>query len=94
VSQLVGDNSRGYPGGGNDVSPATAQFAYKGVAAAGASQQKTIGRKRILRAQQAKAINQATNEGVDWNQSLGFQFAEWYMDRPVIRSDEAKTIER
>jgi len=93
VSQLVRDNALGDPDSGDHVSPESAQLADERVAATGAGQEKAVGREGILGAQQAEAIYQPTNERIHRDQALGFQLAEGHMDGPVIRADQAETIE-
>jgi len=40
-----------------------------------------------------ETINQATDEGIDRDQAVGFQFAEGNMDGPKIGANGAETVE-
>ena len=52
--------------------------------ASGSCQEPSIGRQRIQRAEEAQAVYKITDEGIDGDHALGFQFAEGNMDGPLV----------
>ena len=49
-------------------------------------QQLSIGRQRIQGAEEAQAVNEFTNEGIDGDHAFGFELAERDMNSPLIRT--------
>jgi len=58
----------------------------------GTGQQVAIGRQRVERAKEAKALDELTDKRVYRDHSFRFQLAEGYVNGPTIRSDVAKAI--
>ena len=57
-------------------------------------QQPSIGRQRVQRAEEAQAVNEFTNEGIDWDHAFGFELAERDMNGPLIRTGGAQAVIR
>jgi hypothetical protein len=57
-------------------------------------QQLSIGRQRIQRAEEAQAVNEFTNEGIDWDHTFGFEFTERDMNSPLIRTGRSQAVIR
>lgn len=57
-------------------------------------QQPSIDRQRIQRAEEAQAVYEITNEGIDWDHAFGFQLAERDMNGPLIRTGRAQAVIR
>ncbi len=56
-------------------------------------QEPTIGGQRIQRTKETEALDKFTHKGIYGNHPFGFEFAEWHMNRPLIRAGIAKAIE-
>ena len=52
--------------------------------ASGTRQKPSIGRQRIQRAEEAQAMDEITDEGIDGDHAFGFEFAEGDMNRPLV----------
>jgi hypothetical protein len=50
-----------------------------------------LGRSR--RAQRTDAVDQLTDGGIDGNPAFGFEFAQWYMDGPLVGAQGAQAID-
>jgi hypothetical protein len=61
--------------------------------ATGTRNQSVIGRQRIERSEELETLDQCANERVHWDHSLGFQFTERHVDRPLILAGCVKAIE-
>ena len=57
-------------------------------------QQPSIGRQRIQSAEEAQAVNEIANEGIDWDHAFGFKLAERDMNGPLIRTGRAQAVIR
>jgi hypothetical protein len=60
----------------------------------GPCQQSSIGRQRVQRAEEAQAVNEFTNEGIDWDHTFGFEFTEGDMNSPLIRTGRSQAVIR
>jgi hypothetical protein len=69
-----------------------AQLAHQRFLGAWTSQQQTIRGQRIKRAEEAKALDELTNERVHRDHSFSLQLAERHMNRPMIRAGGVETI--
>jgi hypothetical protein len=49
-----------------------------------ACQKQSIDRQRVEGAEEAQAVHEITDEGIDGDHALGFQFAEGNMDGPLV----------
>jgi hypothetical protein len=70
--------------GSDYLAQIAAEFPKEHFSTARPGQQKTIRWYRVKGSKETEALNPLTNEIVDRNHSLGFQFAERDMNRPLI----------
>ena len=59
----------------------------------GTGKQTTIGRQRIEGPEEAETLDRCANERVHRDHSLGFQFTERHVDRPLILAGRVKALE-
>ena len=55
-------------------------------------QKPSIGRQRIQRAEEAQAMDEITDEGIDGDHAFGLEFAEGYMNRPLVWACGAQAV--
>src|SRR5439155_13834859 len=51
-----------------------------------------IGRQAIKRTKVSEALDEFTQKGIYGDHTFCFEFAEWHMNRPLIRSGRAKAV--
>ena len=57
-------------------------------------QEPSIGRQRIQGAEEAQAMNEITDEGINRDHAFGFELAERYMDGPLVGTGGAQAVIR
>src|ERR1019366_9221263 len=57
-------------------------------------QQPSIGRQRVQRTEEAQAVNEFTNEGIDGDHAFCFELAERDMNGPLIRTGGSQAVIR
>src|SRR5260370_23300995 len=87
--KLVWDKPRGDPGGGNEVSPETAQLADELVAATGAGQEKAIGGGGGPGGEEAGGVPHPTHEQNPRDHALGFVHVAGDKYRPPLCAGQA-----
>jgi hypothetical protein len=51
-----------------------------------------IGRQGIKRTKESEALDEFTHKGIYGDHAFCFEFAEWHMNRPLIRAGRAKAV--
>src|SRR5882724_7026344 len=62
------------------------------VSGARTGQEPSIGRQRIKETKESEALDKFTHKGVHGDHTLGFELAEWHVNRPLIRPGGAKAV--
>ena len=93
VTQLMRNDAAGMPAAAQTSCRYAAELANEGLPGCGTGQQTAIGGQRIERAEEAKTLDQFTDEGIDRDHAFGFQLAERHVNRPLIRAGGVETIE-
>ena len=93
MSKLVGNNAGGNANGCGGILKRGTEFEGQNGATTRPGKKQTSGMGGVGWAQRAETIDQLTDQGVDGNQALGFEFAQGYMDGPLFRRDGAQTID-
>src|ERR1700756_1181622 len=83
VPELMGDDMRRECERVADLMQVITKLNQDSYFASGSCQEPSIGRQRIQRAEEAQAVYKITDEGIDGDHALGFQFAEGNMDGPL-----------
>ena len=58
----------------------------------GQARSRPSGRQRIQRAEEAQAVDEITDEGIDGDHAFGFEFAEGYMNGPLVWTYGAQAV--
>src|SRR5258708_13384513 len=57
-----------------------------------ADKEPPIGRQGIKRTKESEALDEFTHKGIYGDHTFCFEFAEWHMNRPLIRTGRAKAV--
>ena len=82
VAKLMRDDARPDPGRGSDLMQRNSQLVTEPHAATRAGKKKSVGGECILAAQQLEPMNESTDNGIHWNETLRPQFAKGHMNGP------------
>jgi len=92
VTKLVRDDARGKAERVADLMQVIPQLTNERFFGVATGQEPSIGRQRIQRAKETKALDEFTDERINGDHPFCFEFAERYVDRPLIRAGGAKAI--
>jgi hypothetical protein len=92
MAKLMGHDAGGEVKGMADLMQVITELTNERCFAAGTGQEPSIGRQRIQRTKESKALDQLTHKGIHGDHTLGFELAEGHMNRPLIRTGGAKAI--
>jgi hypothetical protein len=84
MSELVRHDSGGESYGIADLVEVLSELANKRLFTMWTSQEESVLRQGIERAEEPQAMDKITNQRIDWNHTFGFQFAERDMYSPLI----------
>ena len=84
MSELVGDDASGEAEGVAELMQVVSELADESELSCWTCQQPPIWRQRIEEAEEAQAVNEIADEGVDGDHAFGFEFAERDMNGPPI----------
>jgi hypothetical protein len=93
MSELVRDDACGEAESVTDQMQVIAELNNESYFASWTRQQPTVGRQRVEETEESKSLDEDRRSSIDGDHAFGFEFAERYMDGPLIRTDGAKTIE-
>src|ERR1039457_381004 len=93
MSELVRDDACGEAESVTDQMQVIAELHEQSYCGSWTGQQPTVGRQRIEETEESKPLDEDRRRSIDGDHSFGFEFAERYMDGPLIWTDGAKTIE-
>ena len=89
----MGDHARGEAEGVADPMQVIAELNDDGHFTSRTCNELSIGRQRVQGTEEAQAVNEFANEGVDWDHAFGLELAEGDMNGPLIRAGGAQAIE-
>ena len=94
MSKLVRDDAGGNSSRGSGILQSCADFANQHIAAARPRQEQTARLGRARWTQRTEPVNYLTDQRVHGNPAFGAEFAERYVDGPLVGSERAQTIDR
>jgi hypothetical protein len=86
VPELVRNDAGGDADGSDNIGKVRTQLLDKSLLVAWTSQEPTVKREWVERTEEAQAMDDPTNKGVDRDHALGFQLPERNVNRPSIRA--------
>ena len=92
MPELVGDDICGESEGVADLMKVIAELTTRSHFASGTRQKPSIGRQRIQRAEEAQALDEITDEGIDGDHAFGLEFAEGDMNGPLVGPCGAQAV--
>jgi hypothetical protein len=93
VTTLVRDDAGGKTERVADLMQVIAELTNECFFSARTGQEPSIGRQRIKGTKELEASDECTHKGIHGDHTFCFEFAEWHMNRPLIRAGRAKTVE-
>ncbi len=92
MPELVRDDASGESEGVADLMQVIAKLNHERYLASWARQEPPIGKQRIEEAEEAQAVNEIADEGVDGDHAFGFEFAERDMNGPPIGAGGTQAV--
>jgi hypothetical protein len=92
MPQLVGDDICGQTGRVTGQMQVIAEPGEERYSRSWPSQEPSVVRQWIQRTEEAQAMNEITNEGIDGDHTFGFEFAQRYVNRPQVWPGAAQAV--
>ena len=93
VAKLVRDDAGGKAERVADLMQVITELTNECFFAARTGQEPSIGRQRIKGTKESEALDEFTHKGIHGDHTFCFEFAEWHVNRPLIRAGGAQAVE-